>query len=406
MIGKLFNLIFPWLINNLLKILKLKKRDESLWIFGAWGGDNYSDNSKYVFEYVNKHLPHINSVWITQKNEVKDEIIKQGNKCCLHNETAGRKARLNAKYVFFTNGMTDFGEYDLCHGAVKVALWHGMPLKKLWYATNNIQKRNKNIFRLLQYIVLKIYNNSQRHISVSTSETTKDLLIKCFEVKPESVLITGQPRNDGLFNTKSILSLKQRLNHHPDVRFVLYMPTWRHRGNNKMNLDNILIQLINDSSFQNSLIENNIKLYIKPHPRITVRTISNNNIIILNGISDFDTQELIGAADVLITDYSSVFIDYALLERPIHYFVPDLDDYKKDRLGLFFEFKDFAEYWFTEIETLKSVIFNNNYYSRLGINNANKANSIFNESVLPKGQYTKYFLEKFTLFRNENLQNK
>lgn len=55
-------LILHWMVSTFLKILKIKKRNENLWLFGAWEGNNYSDNSKYVFEYVNKHMPHINSV--------------------------------------------------------------------------------------------------------------------------------------------------------------------------------------------------------------------------------------------------------------------------------------------------------------------------------------------------------
>lgn len=395
MIEQVLNQIFSWVINNILKIIKLKKRDENFWLFGSWGGDNYSDNSKFVFEYVTSNMPNIKAVWITKTTEVKEFITNQGKICYLYNESLGRNARLNAKYVFFTNGMTDFGKFDLCHGAIKTALWHGMPLKKLMYATNNLQKRNKNIFRLLQYIFLKIYNNNQRNITISTSETTKDLLIKCFEVKPETVLITGQPRNDGLFNEELILSLKEKLNHNSDEKFVLYMPTWREIGNNEKFLDDILSEIYSDCTFIESLIEKKIKLYIKPHPRITINTKSTENIIILKGISGFDTQELIGAADILITDYSSVFVDYALLERPTQFFVPDLENYKKNRLGLFFEFYEFAKFWFTDIDTLKSVVLNEKNNTKLGISNAMKVNSIFNKSSLIKGQYTRNFVEAF-----------
>ena len=100
MIEQVVNQIIPWIINNILKIIKYKKRDENLWIFGAWGGDDYSDNSKYVFEYVSENLPNIRAVWITKNKEVKNLITNQGYKCYLYNESSGRKVRLNAKYVF------------------------------------------------------------------------------------------------------------------------------------------------------------------------------------------------------------------------------------------------------------------------------------------------------------------
>lgn len=402
----LLKLILQWIVNVLLKALKLRKRKENLWVFGAWGGDNYSDNSKYVFEYVNKKMPHINSIWITNNQKTKEQIINLGYRCFLYNEPNGRIARLNAKYAFYTNGMTDFGKYDLCHGAIVIALWHGMPLKKLLYATNNLHKRKKNIFRLLQYTVLKIYNKNRRDITIATSEIARELLVKCFEVKSHTVLITGQPRNDGLYSNTAILSLKQKLNHEAKDKFVLYMPTWRDIGNNEDFLLNILNNLTSDSVFIDSLIKNNIMLYIKPHPRITVNIKSVRNILILESMPDFDTQNLIGAADVLITDYSSVFMDYSLLKRPTHFFLPDIDNYKKNSLGLFFAFEDIAEYWFTEIDELKSVILNSTHYSKLGVNNAFKVNSLFNDPTIPEGEYSMYFIEKFTQFQNENIQNK
>lgn len=399
-------LILHWMVNTFLKILKIKKRNENLWLFGAWEGNNYSDNSKYVFEYVNKHMPHINSVWISNNFEIKKHITNLGYKCYIYNEPNGRKMRLNAKYVFYTNGITDFGTFDLCNGAIKIALWHGMPLKKLCFATNNLQKRKKSILRILQYAALKIYDKSHRDITIATSVTTKQLLIKCFEIKPETVLITGQPRNDGLYNNTAIQSLKQNLNHNPKDKFILYMPTWREKGNNEKFIHDILVNLINDSTFNNSLIYNNIKLYIKPHPLITIDIKSANNITILKGISKFDTQNLIGAADVLITDYSSVFIDYSLLERPTHFFLPDLESYKKNRLGLFFSFEDFAKYWFTEIDQLKNVISNSDRYYNLGVDNAKKVNLLYNNPQLPAGEYTEYFIEKFSQFLNKNKENK
>ena len=360
-----------------------------LWIFGAWGGDNYSDNAKYLFEYVNKNLPEINAIWITKNNEIKRKIIEDGKNCYLFNESEGRKARLNGGYVFFTNGITDFGPYDLCQGAVKIALWHGMPLKKLWFATNNLEKRKNNIFRFIQYCILKIYNHAQRDFTIATSETTKKLLIECFEVKPETVFITGQPRNEVLFNASAAKKMKQILNHQSDEKFVLYMPTWREKGLNDVFLDNIIAELYSDNLFLKELENKGIRLYIKPHPRISLKSKSNGNVIILESMSNIDSQELIASADILITDYSSVFIDFALLERPLHFYIPDIDEYKNDRLGLFFNISDFSEFWFRDIETFKKVIIERSNFDDYGRRNSNKVNLIFNDPKLIKGEYSK-----------------
>ncbi|MGD9488985.1 MAG: CDP-glycerol glycerophosphotransferase family protein [Calditrichaceae bacterium] len=49
-------------------------RNKNLWIFGAWFGERYSDNSRYVFEYINKNEPSIKAVWLSRKKEVFDEV--------------------------------------------------------------------------------------------------------------------------------------------------------------------------------------------------------------------------------------------------------------------------------------------------------------------------------------------
>lgn len=400
MLKRFFNLLFVWLINNCLKLLKLKVRNKNLWIFGSWGGDNYSDNSKYFYEYVIEHLPHIDAIWITNNESIKQKLNYSKKKCYLYNEFNGRKARLNAGFVFFTNGMNDFGKYDLCHGAVVVALWHGMPLKKMQFASNNLKQRKKNFLKLIQYFILKIYNQTKRDITIATSETTKKNLIDCFESKPSTVLITGQPRNDVLFDNEKAKILKLKLCHPLKNSFILYMPTWRNFNKQDLFLEDIIKQLINDNSFINKMKINNVTLYVKPHPRtsIYISDNNNNNIVVVDEKSNIDTQELLSAADVLITDYSSVFIDYALLNRPTHFFVPDLNEYEKSNNGLLHAFNSFSDFWFNEIEILKAVILNNSKFSAKGINNSIKINSIYNDLGLKKGQYCSRLIDELNLY--------
>lgn len=378
-----------WFINIFLKLLKLKRRDKNIWLFGAWDGEDYRDNSKYLFEYVIRNLPEIDAVWITKDNKVKERLIKEGKKCYLSREREGQKLRLKAGYIFFTNGISDLGKFDLCHGAIKVALWHGMPLKRLCFATNNLKKRNKSIFRYIQYLILKLYSKTQRDITIATSVKAKEFLVECFELKPRSVLITGQPRNDVLFDSKIVNRLRRKLNHREGEHFVLYMPTWRDFGQHERFLDEIIYSLLNDTRFIESLKERRIKLYIKPHPRVSINSRSSENIIILEQAHDIDPQELIASADVLITDYSSVFIDYALTEKPILFFVPDIEQYEVGRNGLFLDFQDFSEFWFKDLESFKASVLNNPEYRDLGILNAKKINSIYDDSSLIRGKYCK-----------------
>lgn len=379
-----------WVINNLLKVLKVLKRDPQLWVFGAWGGDYYSDNSKYLFEYVLKSQNNINAVWITKNRTVKERLTEQGMSCFLYNEFQGIKTRLKAKVVFYTNGINDIGKYDLSHGAIRVALWHGMPLKRMYFAQERFDyKSNFNLRKYLRYVVLKAYNRFGRDITIATSEAAKDLLIKCFEVEPESVYITGQPRNDVLFNDRNEDEVKKLLGHNTDEKFILYIPTWRTLNQVDPFLNNIIINLINDAELNREIKKNKLKLYIKPHPKVIIKEQGNNNIVILNNRFSLDTQMLLRASDILITDYSSAFIDYALLSRPIYFFLPDYGTNQKFVNGLFYSYEEISKSFISNIDELKSLLTNLDDYIELGLENVGLINSIYNAPDLEKGEYCK-----------------
>ncbi|MBW7867915.1 MAG: CDP-glycerol glycerophosphotransferase family protein [Brumimicrobium sp.] len=381
---------FFWIINITLNLLRFKKRDKNLWIFGAWGGNKFNDNTKYLFKYVHENEPKIQAVWITSKNTIKDEIIKMGYTCYLYNEKEGRKARLNAGYIFYTNGISDVGKINLCHGAKIVALWHGMPLKRLWFATNYF--KHKKLRTILRYYTLKIYYDKQRDYTIATSETTKTFLQECFEVNPDSILITGQPRNDILFDSKISTLIKSKLNHLENEKFILYMPTWRDmdlKGDSF--LDNVLKELYEDSQFLESLANKKIKLYVKPHPNLKLQAKSQANVVIIDESIDIDSQELLVVADAFITDYSSAFIDYALLKRPIYFFTPDIEEYEKGSLGTFLSFNEFAQHWESTISGFIELILNGD--EGMGCSNTQLINSIYNDPTLKEGQYSRNVVE-------------
>ncbi len=400
--------LYHWFGNVALKLLKLKKREGTVWLFGAWRGEKYNDNPKYLFEYVCQNCPEITAVWITKKKTVKEELLKQGKKCYLSDEKEAKRIRLKAGFYFFTHGYHDFGDFDFGQGAVKVGLGHGMPLKKAYFATNFFQERNKSIVRRLQYLVMKIHNKAEQDITIASSEKTKKWLMECYETKPQNTLITGQPRNDILFNSKVAYQMKHQLHHKKEERFVLYMPTWRDTGGyggfssggEASFLKHVLNQFLSDTAFMEKLVSEKVKFYIKPHPNRILSVPDQGNIKILHHHLHLDTQELMAAADVLITDYSSAFIDFALTDRPIHFYVPDLKEYEKGYSGIFLTFEELAEFWFKDIETFKKVIFNTEKYQQLGGINTEKINGIYDDQRLKRGTYCEHVVSSVRRFKN------
>lgn len=153
-------------------------------------------------------------------------------------------------------------------------------------------------------------------------------------------LSLGLPRNDRLLNRKNNLLLRQkfckRFELISNAKFILYAPTWREDDFGK--IDTYPLNSLNDV-----LQRENAYLLYRPHhhgeifSRQQIESLS--NIIFLDNSIIEDTQEVLSITDYLITDYSSIFVDYLLLNRPIIFYVFDLDKYK-NRRGLVIDYNN------------------------------------------------------------------
>ena len=155
------------------------------------------------------------------------------------------------------------------------------------------------------------------------------------------LLLSGYPRNDAIRRPASDAML-ERLSIDPTAPFVLWMPSFRQ--SKRVSLDGGYIDTTDVSKDEDlatmfergasELTKRGIQLVIKPHPIDAVaRGVSGATVIddnILNG-SRVGLYELMGRAAGLITDASSVGIDFLLLDRPIAYFFPDLEEYSQRR---------------------------------------------------------------------------
>jgi len=155
----------------------------------------------------------------------------------------------------------------------------------------------------------------------------------------------GIPRTDVLFlnknNEKLKVELKEKLNLPLDKKVVLYAPTWREW--NPTFQFKLFLELATNKELQKVLKINNAMLVFKPHPQEEANILSyefpkNFHIITSNNMlkKGLTTNELLLVSDLLITDYSSIFWDYLILDRPMIFYVPDIDDYRAHR-GLILE---------------------------------------------------------------------
>ena len=193
---------------------------------------------------------------------------------------------------------------------------------------------------------------SKSSIAISTSKIYQDIISKSFDLSLENVLITGQPRCDLLFkkvNLSQIFSLPSDLD-----KLILWLPTYRSSivGDKRVdgNFKESLPVLSDEDLFtlNSHLKSQNYYLIIKLHVMdilnevdfkqySNIRVVTNYEFISLN----ISLYELLGNIDLLLTDFSSVYIDFLLTLKPVGFLFNDLDNYKSSRGFVFENYKEF-----------------------------------------------------------------
>lgn len=299
---------------------KNHKRDMSLWVFGCWGGNKYADNAKYLFEYVNENYPSIRAVWITAKSEITDMLTHAGYEVYLSDTELARKVLRQAGVAFFTNSLNDFGMHPYLNGAKSCALFHGVGFK------NELRELdNQNTLKAkLKGLKHAIYDLSYTDYIFTTSQFAREKFYRQqYNAKLNSIILTGQPRNDALFDENG--------KPFPAEKAILYLPTFRENKEGQIRLEKVINDLLTFSELNGLLKNYGYTLFIKPHYLTKVRKEKClPNIRVLNDSDVTDIQKSLAKVGMLITDYSSVIGDFALLNRPIIFYSYDLEDYCKN----------------------------------------------------------------------------
>lgn len=204
-------------------------------------------------------------------------------------------------------------------GTIYLNTWHGVPLKKIGL---DVKSRNDYDFSHVDYFL-------------SSGRYEDEIYKRAFNLADKSLLRTGNPRNIALFETNSPLGsdekevLLEQLGKpdHISKKIILFAPTWKDYDYKKINLSEI-IQGISDDYV----------IYAKLHP-LEKFEITEERVFDLSTVSDIAT--LLPLSDMIISDYSSVMIDYSILRKPIIAFIPDYEEYERTR-GMYVTKEDIA----------------------------------------------------------------
>lgn len=327
-------------------ISAITPKDKRLWVFGAWAGKLYSDNSKYLFIYVRENAPNIKAVWITRSKDLCKKMQAQGLPCFYYYSPKAILTMIRAGAVFTTAGRTDTAEW--AHARCQhFALWHGTVLKKIGYDNTNWQKikgvTRPKVSKLKRMIMPYSKPDISNDVFPVSSPEAKKNIVSSFRVDPSQVFVTGQPRNDVFKNkpeNEYIMKLKES---HPGAKLICYLPT--HRNFGSKNNTPITEDVLRKTDIY--LRENNIIMIYKPHfhemKHLSHLETGLTNIIL--GLDEdlfSDVYTYLPYCDLLISDYSSVYIDFLCSGKPIVLFAYDLEDYIASDAGFYYDYDDIA----------------------------------------------------------------
>lgn len=293
------------------------------------GNKNLDDNTLEIAKYISKNYS-IKVYYSVSKQYLKfaREILPE-NVILVQSRTVKYVLKwLTSQYIFFTTGpfLNSFSKRQ-----VSVNVWHGV-----------LYKRVKK---------LRGYRGIPASITVGTSPLTQNMFAEAFGVKKENVILSGYPRNDAMIaahQNKCLVKNKISGDIHNCEKIIIWLPTFRQnkvvglaqdgsKMDNPFNLDKLEIDKLNQI-----LVENKAICLVKPHP-VAQKHFGFENLSNLLFIDDFwvakrgiTLYQLIGCSDMLISDVSSVIIDYLLLDKPIICALSDFESYKKTR-GFYFE---------------------------------------------------------------------
>jgi CDP-glycerol glycerophosphotransferase (TagB/SpsB family) len=315
------------------RLAVLVPRDDGTWAFGCRGGEGFEGNAKYLFLHVSHREDlDVRPVWVSESAETVADLEARGYEAYRADSVRGRLALLRAGYVFVTGSFTDLPLWPT-GGATVVQLWHGVPLKRISADAPSFADLSLPEQLSRRYV----YRQFDR-VAV-TAERFTDIFCSAFGVGPERIVSTGYPRNDALFREVPAFDVGQDRTIHEEIAgidgpVVAYLPTYRDDGRPAA-------AAVDFAALDEFLAARDATMLVKFHPfeQPDVDEAALDDVRLLP--AGFDVYPALRHVDALVTDYSSVYFDYLLLDRPVVFYAYDRDRYAADH-GFTLDYESYA----------------------------------------------------------------
>lgn len=303
------------------------RKGHRVFLFGAFGGRRYGDNSAVLFEHMVKNHTDLDCYWVMRRDAYAEYVglgrIPFPTRVVFKDSVRANLLALIAETHIYSHGhydVTDYSRDDL-QKTYLVLLGHGVhALKKTTLKTQPSGQKIPHIAATADLVIA----GSDQEARIEHEE---------WNIPKEKIVMTGLPRHDRLLR----LSRETRRNRRDTI---LFMPTWRDWNSQRFSLreSEFFRQMelfLIPSGLDNYLYAKGIRLDLYVH--MSMREFFDNfkkecrlkSVNLLPQTSDL--QQVIADSALLVTDYSSICWDFLLLDKPVLFYQFDLEEYERHR---------------------------------------------------------------------------
>jgi CDP-glycerol glycerophosphotransferase len=302
---------------------RLSRLSDDLVFYNSFGG-RFTDSPRAIYDVLARREPGLRHMWLGDSPSFPAATTTVGPGSREYFREVGRARWVIANFMM--------PAYAPRRDVTYVQTWHGTPLKRIGYDNPRYGRDDRGLRRAAR-------DYARWDFLVSQNRFSTEIFRRAFRFDRE-VLEVGYPRNDVLNSPERDTirrSVRQELGIPDDVRVLLYAPTFRDEqrdASGRLSFRLVLDLLRMQEALQGQYVvllrlHHWVSAGLGPIPEQFCRDVSDRR----------DINELYLAADVLLTDYSSVMFDYAVTRKPIVYFTYDLESYRDDGRGFYFDLR-------------------------------------------------------------------
>lgn len=313
-------------------VVSLFPSNDNIWVFTSRPNE-FSENAKYQFLYSSRQ-EDIRAIWISQNESLVSLLREEGYEAYSYHSFVGKLFIFRSGSIFLTHGWK-LRPYS--GNSTIIQLWHGNMLKKM----GNDNESGK----LLRNLYYRTFGRGWDYFVVTSSSYPARHARSAYSLTKEELLVAGYPRTDVLLRDipNAMVGIDSDIRKAFEAAgeegpLLCFFPTWNGGRDDETRFSEEHVSLEPLDRILNSF---SAQLIIKQHPS-TATLIDDSKFENIRVIPEsVDIYPLLNYVDVLVTDYSSIFFDYLLLNNPILFYPYDFQRYVQNR-GLYFEYMEFV----------------------------------------------------------------